>query len=287
MAAERAFRPRWAGGWAAARVAFGVAALDAQLARISDVRHALAVPELVFASGPTRITDTVMWGAGPAWALWALGLVPVVGVLVGGRWAKPGVLGWFGLHAALLGTLGLNVRAPERLIFWIVVGLLLAPIGERALDRKWRGPAPRWYLMVVFSALYGSTGVLKLIAEPAWWSGTALRYDLLDRFHAGGALATWLSAQPELCLVMSRFTVLFEASFPLLIWWPAATPWVLLAGACMHLGIGTLMSVGPLGTMAVAMYPALCDPDRAQAIWARVRPRGSELLRRLLRTRCP
>lgn len=269
MGAEHAFAPRWAGGWAATRVLFGLAALDAQLARWPDVRDALAVPGIVFASGPTRVTDTVLLGPGAAWTLWAVGLLPVVGVLLGGRWAKPGVLGWFVLHAGLMASLGLNVRAPERLIAWLVLGLLLAPLGERALHRRWRSPAPRWYLMVVFSALYGSTGWLKLLAEPAWRTGEALQYDLVERFHAGGALATWLSGQPVLCQGMSWFTLAFEASFPLLIWWAPATPWLLLAGAAMHLGIGTLMQVGPLGTMAVAMYPALLDPDQARALHGR------------------
>ena len=271
MAAEDAFAPRWAGGWAATRIAFGLAALDAQLARIPNVRDALVAPEIVFASGPTRITDHVLLGPGAAWTLWAMALIPLIGILLGGRWAKPGVLGWFLLHGGLLLALGLNVRAPERLIAWIVLGLLLAPIGERALAQKWRSPAPRWYFILLFCGLYGSTGWLKLFAEPAWWTGEALRYDLVERFHAGGALATWLSAHPTLCLGASWFTIGFEASFPLLIWWPAATPWLLLAGLTMHLGIGNLMEVGPLGTMAVACYPALCDPDRAHKLWARLR----------------
>jgi hypothetical protein len=251
-------------------VAFGLAALQAQAVRWSHVGDALALPGMVFASGPTRITDTVMLGPGAAWSLWALGFLPLVGVFRGGRWAKPGVVGWFALHAGLLATLGLNVRAPERLIFWIVLGLLFAPIGEKALHKKLRSPAPRWYFLVLFSALYGSTGWLKLVAEPAWRTGEALRFDLVDRFHAGGALATWVSGHPAVCQVLSWFTMGFEAAFPVLIWWPPATPWLLLVGAGMHLGIGALMQVGPLGLMTVATYPVLCDPDRARGIRTRV-----------------
>lgn len=278
---ERLFAPRWAGGWAGARIAFGLAALYAQALRYPDVRDALAAPNVVFASGPTRIADHVLLGPVTAWGVWAAGLLPVLAILVGGRWAKPGIVGWLLLHAGLLAAMGLNVRVPERLILWIAAGLLLGPVGERDLTEKHRSPAPRWFLSLVLSGLYGSTGWLKLLAEPAWWTGEALRYDLVDRFHAGGWLATWLSGHPSLCLGISWFTMLFEASFPILIWWPAATPWLLLGGVAMHLGIGTLMRVGPLGVMAVAAYPAVCDPDRAAAIWMATRRRLRQLTRRV------
>lgn len=267
MARDGLFTARWAGGWAGTRIAYGLAAIDAQAARWRDVRDALAVPEIVFASGPTRIADHVLLGPAPAWTLWAAAFVPAVGVVVGGRGTRAAVLGWFLLHAALLAALGLNVRAPERFIFLLTLCLMWAPIGERGLTRAWRSPASRWLLMLLYASLYGSTGWLKLIADPSWWTGDALRYDLVERFHAGGALATWLSGHPALCLGMSWFTMGFEALFPFLIVWPAATPYLLLAGVGMHLGIGALMHVGPLGTMAVAGYPALCDPDRAHALW--------------------
>lgn len=266
MRGDGIFRARWAGGWAATRVLFGLAVVDAQIARFQDVRGALVTPKLVFASGPTRITSHVMLSATEAWALWGLAFVPLAAVLWGGRSTKPAITVWLVAHLGLLMTMGLNVRAPERFLVWMVVGLLLAPVGERALATKLRSPAPRWYFVVLMSALYGSTGWLKLVVEPAWRSGDALRFDLVERFHSGGALATWLSAHPALCVAMSWFTLIFEASFPFLIGWAAATPWLLVAGAMMHLGIGTLMDVGPLGTLAMSTYPALCDPDRARGI---------------------
>ncbi|MFZ5481714.1 MAG: hypothetical protein ACOZNI_33435 [Myxococcota bacterium] len=272
-----AFAPRWAGGWAAARVCFGIAALDAQIARFPNVQDALAAPTFVFASGPMRIADEVLLSAPAAWALWAFGFVAVAGILAGGRWAKPGVAVWYVAYVALIACLGLNFRVPERFVTWAVAGLLLAPIGEPRLHEKWRSPAARWYLMIVYSGLYGSTGWLKLVVERSWWTGDALRYDLVDRFHAGGALATWLSGQPLLCAAMSWYTIAFEASFPLLVWWAPATPWLLLGGVGMHVGIGALMDVGVLGTMAMALYPALLDPDRAHALWQHVPTRWRRL----------
>ena len=227
---ERLYAPRWAGGWADSRVLFGLATILAQLERIPEVRDALASPSLVLSSGPTRVSDHVLLGGPAAWTVWAGGLLGSLGILAGGRLAKPGVLGWFASHAVLLVALGLNVRAPERVIVFCSVAMLLAPIGERALWTKARSPAPRWFTMVFFAALYGSTGFMKALEEPAWWTGDALPLDLVDRHHAGGVIAAWISGQHWLCFGLGWGTIAFEASFPFLIGFAELTPWVLLAG---------------------------------------------------------
>jgi hypothetical protein len=264
------FAPRWAGGWAITRVLFAAAALDAHLARIPSLQDALAAPWIVLATGPSVVADHVLLGAPALWALWAVGLAGLAGLAWGGRFAKPGLLLWFVSHAGVLVAAGLNVRAPERLLVWVTVGLLLGPIGERGLVRAARGPVGRWFLLVVFASLYGSTGWMKALEEPAWWAGDALPYDLVDRHHAGGALAAWVSGQHALCTVLGWGTIAFEAGFPFLIGFAELSPFVLAAGVAMHATIGLLMDVGPLGTAAVAMYPVLLDPDVGYRLWGRL-----------------
>ncbi|MES2644841.1 MAG: hypothetical protein V4850_35465 [Myxococcota bacterium] len=273
------FAPRWAGGWTLARWLFAAAALDAHVGRFGSVRDALAAPDLVLSSGPARVADHVLLGAGGAWALWTVGLLGLVGLGFGGRAAKPGLLLWFVAHTVLIVAMGLSVRAPERLLVFVTIGLLLGPISERGLTGKARAPVARWYLIVVFASLYGSTGWMKLLEEPAWWTGEALRYDLVDRFHAGGALAAWLSGQPALCRLLGWGTILFEAGFPFLILLAPLTPWLLAAGLLMHLTIGMLMDVGSLGVLSIAMYPVLVDPDVARTIYERARIRWLRLRR--------
>lgn len=265
------FAPRWAGGWTLSRWLFTAAALDAHLGRVGSVQDALVAPDLVLSSGPARIADHVLLGSSGAWALWAAGLVGLVGLGVGGRFAKPGLVLWFLAHAALLVAMGLNIRAPERLFVLVTIGLLLAPVHERGLTAKARSPVARWFLIVVFASLYGSTGWMKLLEEPAWWTGEALRYDLVDRHHAGGALAAWLSGQPALCRLFGWGTITFEAGFPFLIGLAPLTPYLLAAGLAMHLSIGLLMDVGSLGTLSMAMYPVLLDPDVGRAMYHRAR----------------
>jgi hypothetical protein len=265
------FAPRWAGGWALARLLFAPAASVAHLERFPSIQDALAAPTFTLSSGPARISDHVLLGDAAAWTTWGVGFVGLAGLFYGGRLAKPGLLLWFACHAALLVLLGLNIRAPERMMVFVTLGLLLAPIGERGLTAKARSPVARWYLLVVYGALYGSTGFLKLFVEPAWRAGTALPFDLVDRHHAGGAVAAWLSGQPLLAAIMGWATIALEAGFPLLIAFPRFSPWILAGLAGMHLGIGVLMEVGPLGTLCISMFPVLLDPDVARRFWERIR----------------
>jgi hypothetical protein len=275
---EQLFAPRWAGGWTVARVLFALAILESHLLRIPSVLNALAAPTLNLSSGPAAQFDHVVLGSVGAWAVWGAGLLGGIGLLYGGRFAKPGLLLWAVAYAALLVCLGLNVRAPERLLVWITMVMLASPMGERGLVEKARSPAARWMVMIVLCSLYGSTGWMKLLEEPGWWTGEALAYDLVDRHHAGGIIAAWLSGQALLCRLMSWFTMLFETSFPFLVGFSALTPWLLAAGIGMHLGIGLLMDVGPLGLVCMAMYPVVLAPEVGHTLWLRLRARFPALV---------
>jgi hypothetical protein len=271
--------PAWGGGWALARPLFAVAALTSQLARLSHVRDALAAPTIVFASGPSHVADHVLLGPVAAWALWGAGLVGIAGMLAGGRVTRPGLWLWFSTYAALVITLGLNVRVPERFLVWAVVGLSLGPFGEKGLLRREVSPVARLYFLVVYGSLYLSTGLMKLLEEPGWRDGSALAFDLVDRFHAGGSLAVFVSAHPLLCQVASLWTLAFEVAFVFFAPWRRTNPWILGMGAGMHLGIALLMDVGPLGWFALSLYPVLLHPDVAREAWARAVTRLPALAR--------
>ena len=260
---------------------FALAALLTQLARFANVRDALAAPSIVFATGPFRVADHVLLSPSAAWALWGVGTLGLVGLLAGGRAARPGLWVWALAYAALVVALGLNVRVPERFMVWAVLALSLGPIDARGLLRRECSPFGRLYLLVVYGSLYLSTGLMKLLEEPGWRDGHALAYDLVDRFHTGGPLAVFVSAHPTLTLAASLYTLAFEVGFVFLVVWRRTNAWVLLAGVGMHFGIGLLMDVGPLGIMAVSLYPVLLDPEVARGLWERVARRWPALAARL------
>ena len=90
----------------------------------------------------------------------------------GGRLAKLGICVFLFGSWVLLMSEALNTKAYDRLLTWVAWGLLLSPIGERTLTTKHRSPVGRWFLLCIYAAMYGSTGLHKLLMEPqGWFSG--------------------------------------------------------------------------------------------------------------------
>ncbi len=272
---DRLYTPTWAGGWTATRLVFGAVSLVFLLLRAPALADAYASTDMVFANWPFFLANHVRITLGTAWILWGVGIVGLVGVLAGGRWLRPGLFLWLVGDWVLLAAESLNIKAHDRLGLWIALGLLLSPAAERGLtaigaNEKARSPASRWYLLVVFSGIYGSTGWLKLLEEPAWWNGEVLALHLLHQYFGGGALGAWLSGQAWLVAPMGWATIVFECTFPLLVWFRRVNPWLLALGASFHLGIAALMNVGPFSWIALSAYPVLLHPDLARRLYARV-----------------
>lgn len=271
---DRLFAPVWAGTWDLTRWGFGLAAALATWIRLPQIQDALAHPLVAFGGGLLGVFDRVMISAGTAHALWGLCVLGLGALLFGGRAAKPGLVLWLVAYLGLLMGLGLEARVPERLFILGAAGLLAGPMGERGLRSKWRSPAARWYLLLLACVLYLSTGMFKLLFEPAWFTGQTLPFNLVDRYFGLTPPGIWVSAQPTLCLLMSWYTLLFECGFALLVLFRRSNPWILLAGLGFHLGVETLMDVGPLTWTTLALYPVLLHPEVAHGWWLRLSRRG-------------
>jgi hypothetical protein len=267
---DRLYAPMWAGGWAAQRVIFALAALATLLPRHRWIGDAYGAPDMIFARPPFWMAHHWILTPASATALWAAGIVGLLALLRGGRLAKPGLALWLLTSWLMLAAEALNIKAYDRLLTWTALAMFFAPIGERGLVGKSCSAYGRVLLLLVFSGIYGSTGWLKLTqAGGHWWDGSALANNLVDLHFGGGSLGAWVSGQAWLVRPMSWLTVAFEAGFPLLIWSRRANPWVLAVGAAMHVGILSLMDVGPFSYVALAAYPALLHPEVAAGMWAR------------------
>jgi len=139
----------------------------------------------------------------------------------------------------------------------IALGLLAcAPSGAAlSLDAWWRGrrerlppvaertdALARWpgrLMACVFSVAYVSAGLHKLLGGGLdWLNGYTLQaYMLQDALYWNLELGVWLGQQHTLVWLLGWFTILFELSFPVVVFRPRwALPWV-LAGCAFHLGI--------------------------------------------------
>lgn len=260
------FAPQWAGGWAWYRICFALAALLTLLPRWAGIGDVYGVEDMVFSQRPFELADTVVFTESTMQLIWGGGVAALVFVLLGGALTKPAVAVYLACSWLMLANEALNIKAYDRLLFWMALALFFAPVSERELHRKWRSPAARWYLILVFAALYGSTGWLKVFEEwQGWLSGEVLAYHLVHQFFGLKPLGVWVSTQAWITAPASWVTLGFECLFPLLVCFRRTNPWVLLAGLSMHLGILVLMNVGPFSYVAVAAYPALLHPEVARS----------------------
>lgn len=263
----RLWAPRWAGGWGPARVFYGLAALATLGPRVAYIEDCYATADMVIAAGPFNMADHIVYTPPTATAIWAVGMIGAGIVVFGGRATKLGLLLFLGGMWALILQEGINMKAYNRLLTWVGLAFLAAPIGERNLGQKYRSPVGRWAVLLVYMAIYGSTGFLKYTMEPHWKDGSVLAYHLIERNFGMQPLGIWLSGQADLMKALSWFTVAFECSFPVLVFSRWANPLVLLAGIGMHLGILVSMNVGPFSYVALAAYPVLLHPVWQQKLY--------------------
>ena len=264
------FRPQWAGGWALTRWLWVFAAVLCLGPRAWGIGDVYGAEDMVFTSFfPLDLASRFPLDARGAWGLWALGLTGIGCVAWGGRLFHVGILVWAVGNWGLLGQEALNCKAYDRLLTWVALALLMSPAWERGLTAKWRSPLARLVLVNIYCAAYGSTGILKLIYEPTWWTGEVLAYHLLHPWFGGKLLGVYLSDQLWLTAFMGWWTVIFEAVFPFLVWFKRLNPFLLALGFSFHVGLLFLMDVGPFLFVAVSAYPVLLHPELGRTAWER------------------
>jgi hypothetical protein len=267
---DRMFAPRWAGTWTLVRWLYVAVALVTHLPRVLDIRDAYASDDLVIASGLLPLATWIVITPPTAYALWALGVIGLVLVAVGGRTAKPGLVLWVVAMWLLLSAEAMNIKAYDRLLAWQALPMLFAPIGERNLTAKWRSPFAYWMLFLLYATMYTMTGWAKLLLEPHWRDGSVLAYTLVEVNFGGKPLGVWLSGHMGLCRAIGFATMIFECGFPICVLIRKTNPWWLLAGIGFHLGILLTLHAGTLSLVVLAAYPALLDAELARRWWERV-----------------
>lgn len=242
---------------------------------ITWIWHAPSLVETRTSSGlPIRVALPVLAEIGPlspdtAWSLWACTLIgAMVAVWVRGPVRR--------LSVAIAGTAALvlcleealNLKAYDRLLAWQSLVLVFAPDDADGDDESpvTASGFARFALVIVYAGLYGSTGWMKVLFEPAWATGEPLPYFLVDTSFGLRPLGVLASAHPWLLAPSAWLTIAFEALFPFVIWWRRARGPLLALGVALHLGIFALMNVGPFSLVALAAYPVLLGQERWGAL---------------------
>lgn len=259
----------WA--WDLARVLTAVSALFVWLPRGLYLPDNYSSSGIVIASGPMAWTRWFTLPPEAVLAVWSI-LIVSAALTVVRHFSRISAALFVAAALALLGMEGLNTKAYDRLLCWIYIVLIFAPV-RRLEDGRYA----RFLMIVVYSGLYASTGLTKLFWETrGWMTGETLSYHLVD-FHFGCApLGAWLSAQRALLAPLGIGTVLFEVLFVAAVWIRPLNPWLLLCGAIFHLGVLMSLNVGGFSYVALSAYPVLLDPVVAERLlrWVRGRVPG-------------
>jgi len=103
----------------------------------------------------------------------------------------------------------------------------------------------RWALLLMqaqMALIYLATLLLKL-EDPSWIDGTALGLSWQLPFYSREWIAP-LAGVPALVMAGTGATLLFEAGFPILVWWPRFRLWLLSLAALFHLRIELTLRTG-------------------------------------------
>ena len=306
--------PRGQMGLSIFRVLFGVFALYELLINYAQ-RHYLFGPDGVWPYdlflAEMKVTDSVSLyaaSADPMWfelvyhahiivvCLWLLGFAT--------RFLTP-VL-WL-LHWSIHERFSLLWDGGDNLSYLLLiylsfadVGAYFAPLGSGTpwkvdLQRPWqvaRGilhNSARFACIAQIAILYFNAGVAKLDGK-YWQNGTALYYSLrAAEYNVAPEMSKLVWDSPVLLSAGTYFTLVFQVSFPLILW--LGRPWmrVLIVAAAVgfHLGILTMMGLVTFGLFMLAYEPILLSDSEYSGLGRILLQVRSSLLRLLGRFVAP
>jgi hypothetical protein len=114
--------------------------------------------------------------------------------------------------------------------------------------------------------IYGFAGLSKLRGE-SWWDGTAM-WRAFANLEYQSADMTWLAWHPHLLNLASHASVLWEISFPFLIWRPRWRPLVLAGAVALHLGIGACLGMWTFGLIMLVGCSSFLPKNVARRLTA-------------------
>ena len=176
----------------------------------------------------------------------------------------------------------------QALAFWSI----FLPLGRYyALDvrRRLAEPRPITYafpvrmLQLQIALIYILTTIFKLQGQ-TWISGDALYMAMQVKMHTF-PLADWMliNVPPSILRVLTYIALLIEGGFSILVFAPVFQPYLrragLIAGICLHVGIGIVMNVPNFPLVMIISYLTLLDSERMD--WIDQRLHSVKLLTRI------
>ena len=105
-----------------------------------------------------------------------------------------------------------------------------------------------------FCLIYFAAGLSKLL-QPIWQNGEALYYVLRIEDFRASDLNIWLTKSSFFVKSSTWFTLFWELTFPIAIWFKKLRNWYLLSGIALHIGIWMLMRIDNFSFIMLSIYP--------------------------------
>lgn len=199
-------------------------------------------------------------------ALYAAMLLALA-ALAAGFHTRTAAIASFLLQLSLEHRNPLIANANEQMFTIVTFWLCFADSGAAlSLDAR-RGPARRWRGCLAWRALqielcvcYGLAAAWKL-ADPDWRAGDMMFYVIAKADH------WWVSLLPLLDFAwihrtVTWGTIVFEAVYPLLVWWRPARAPLILTAVVFHLAISAGLGLPTFGLAMIGMQLLFVEPRR-------------------------
>lgn len=108
-------------------------------------------------------------------------------------------------------------------------------------------------IMLNLCLCYFSSFLHKL-NDPLWLNGSAIRFAFNDERFGAFAINRWLGDQRYLIMLLSYSVLLFEVSFPFLVWVPRWRKTMLVAGILLHAGIFLFLMIYGMSIIFIIQY---------------------------------
>jgi hypothetical protein len=248
--------------------------------------------------GPDGILPTAPSGPPGSWgilSLWHGSTAVVVVFAITLAAAVALTLGLFSRAASIIVLIGimsflnrngLVTNSGDGLVRNLAFFCVLSPSGEslsidrlrKAPGRFWEFPARApWALRLVQIQL--SVGYLSAVWHKAgnelWREGSAVSYALRMQDIHRFPVPPFITHSLVLTELLTFATLALELSLGVLVWNRALRPWVLLAGASLHLSIDFSILVGFFSYGMLCAYLAFISPETSRRLILAARDRGT------------
>jgi hypothetical protein len=110
------------------------------------------------------------------------------------------------------------------------------------------------------------------LEDPLWINGTSIRFAFNDERFGAFAFNRWLGDHPIPITLLTYSVLLFEASFPFLVWLPRWRKTMLVAGILLHTGIFFMLAIYGMSVIFMIPYGLFLSNATVEKWLKKIRP---------------